>query len=75
MDFWNQHPTEDVLERYLFRSLPNPEVEQLEEHLLVCHSCVEAAEQLLVFVESLRTSLEDSQTMAFAASGGSAMED
>jgi len=57
MDFSTEHPTEDVMERYLFGSLPDWEVEHLEEHLLVCHSCIDAAEQLLAFVSSLRTSL------------------
>jgi hypothetical protein len=27
----------------------------VEEHLLVCHSCIESAEQLLAFVQSLRS--------------------
>jgi hypothetical protein len=35
MDFSTEHPTEDVMERYLFGSLPDWEVEHLEEHLLV----------------------------------------
>jgi hypothetical protein len=59
MDFSKEHPTEDVMERYLFGSLPDWEVEHLEEHLLVCHSCIDAAEQLLAFVSSLRTTLND----------------
>jgi len=58
MNYSNQHPTEEILEQYLLGSLPEPDVEQLEEHLLVCHACVDAAEQLLNFVDSLRTTLE-----------------
>lgn len=34
-----EHATDDTLERYSMRSLPAPEVESLEEHLLVCAGC------------------------------------
>ncbi len=74
MDF-KEHPTEDMLEQYLFRSIPDSDVEQLEEHLLVCHSCVDAAEQLLIFVESLRNTLEYSRPKALAAGGHEDLDD
>lgn len=64
-----QHPSEEVLERYLFSSLPEQEVERLEEHLLVCHSCIETAEQLLSFVQSLRGSLGSSRKPKTRAAG------
>ena len=54
MEFIKDHPGEEVLERYLFGALPEPQAEVVEEHLLVCHSCIESAEQLLAFVQSLR---------------------
>jgi hypothetical protein len=57
MDF-KGHPSEETLERYLFGSLLDQEVEQVEEHLLVCHSCIDSAEQLLSFVQSLRKTLK-----------------
>ena len=75
MDIRNQHPTEEFLEQYLFRSLPDAEVEQLEEHLLVCSTCVDAAEQLLTFVESLRSTLENTTPKARAAGRHSPVED
>jgi anti-sigma factor ChrR (cupin superfamily) len=55
MEFIKDHPSEEVLEQYLFGSLPEPEAESVEEHLLVCHSCIDSAEQLLAFVHSLRS--------------------
>lgn len=55
MDFIKNHPSEEILEQYLFGSIPEPEAESVEEHLLVCHSCIESAEQLLAFVQSLRS--------------------
>ena len=62
-----QHLTEDLLEQYLFGTLPDAEVERLEEHLLVCHSCIDAAEQFLAFVQSLRSTLDNAAPKARAA--------
>ena len=59
MESIKQHPSEETLEKYLFGLLSDCEVEPVEEHLLVCHSCIEAAEQLLAFVQSLRSSLKE----------------
>ncbi len=67
------HPSEEVLERYLFGSLPESEIEQVEEHLLVCHSCIDAAEQLLAFVQSLRSSLGSSRKPKTRAAGRGAV--
>jgi anti-sigma factor ChrR (cupin superfamily) len=73
MELIDHHPSEEVLERYLFGSLPEPEVEQVEEHLLVCHSCIDAAEQLLAFVQSLRSSLGSSRKPRTRAAGRGAV--
>lgn len=62
-----QHINEDLLEQYLFGTLPDVEIESLEEHLLVCHSCIDAAEQLLAFVQSLRNTLDNTAPKARAA--------
>jgi len=69
MERIDQHPTEEVLEQYLFGSLVGPEVDQLEEHLLVCHSCIDTAEQILRFVESLRSSMEPGRRPKTRAAG------
>jgi uncharacterized CHY-type Zn-finger protein len=34
-----EHAADDTLERYAMRTLPAPEVESLEEHLLICGGC------------------------------------
>jgi hypothetical protein len=34
-----QHAADDTLERYAMWTLPGPEVESLEEHLLICAGC------------------------------------
>ena len=59
MESIRQHPTEEILERYLFGLLPDRDVEPVEEHLLVCHTCLDSAEQLLAFVQSLRSTLKE----------------
>ena len=61
------HISEDLLEQYLFGTLPDAELEGLEEHLLVCHCCIDTAEQLLAFVQSLRSTLENAAPKARAA--------
>ena len=66
------HISEDLLEQYLFGTLPDAELESLEEHLLICHSCIETAEQLLAFVQSLRSTLENAAPKARAAGRQSA---
>ncbi|MBZ5594449.1 MAG: hypothetical protein LAP39_19580 [Acidobacteriia bacterium] len=70
MEFINSHPSEEVLERYLFESLATQEVEGVEEHLLVCHSCIASAEQILAFVNSLRTTLGEKPKVRRASSAG-----
>jgi hypothetical protein len=66
MEF-KEHPSEEILERYLFGSLLDRDVERVEEHLLVCHSCIDSAEQLLSFVQSLRRTLKPKGTKTRAA--------
>ena len=34
-----QHVSEDDLEKFAMRSLPAPESDRLEEHLLICSAC------------------------------------
>jgi len=58
MNLIEQHPTEDVLEQYLIHGLPDSELEVLEEHLLICHQCVETAEKFDAFLLSVRSTLK-----------------
>jgi hypothetical protein len=66
MESIRQHPAEEILEQYLFGLLPDCEVEPVEEHLLVCHTCLDAAEQLLAFVQSLRSTLKEAPRVRVA---------
>ena len=58
MNLVEQHPTEDELEQYLIHGLPDADAELLEEHLLICHRCVEMAERFDAFLQSIRSTLE-----------------
>jgi hypothetical protein len=53
----------------LFGSLPETEVEPLEEHLLVRHTCIDAAEQLMNFARSLHNSLGPNRKTKTRAAG------
>jgi len=70
-----KHPTEEVLERYLFGWLPDSELEWVEEHMLICHSCIDKAEQLLAFVESLRNTLKHEPKVRTAAGKASVVNE
>jgi len=69
MELIDQHPTEEVIERYLFGALSEQDSEQLEEHLLICNSCIDTAEQLLSFVQSLRSTLRPRRQQQVRAAG------
>jgi hypothetical protein len=67
------HPDEETLERYLFGSRLECGAEQVEEHLLVCHLCIDAAEQLLSFAQSLRSTLKPKRVGRARAAGRDAL--
>ena len=48
------HPTEEILEEYVFERLPEPLVAQVEEHLLICHSCQDAVVEIDRFVPAFK---------------------
>ncbi|HEY2844643.1 MAG TPA: hypothetical protein VGJ09_13375 [Bryobacteraceae bacterium] len=51
------HPSEEVLEEYLFRRLPEFRVAQVEEHLLLCESCQEAVQEIEAFVLTVKAAV------------------
>lgn len=55
MDSLWEHPDDDSLEKYLRGSLGKNEAHGIEEHLLICHACVEKAEKLQKYLETMRT--------------------
>jgi hypothetical protein len=52
------HPSEEILEEYLFHRLPEALIPQVEEYLLVCHSCQDALEEADQFASDLKAAAE-----------------
>jgi hypothetical protein len=52
------HESEDRLELYALRRLPDSEVEHVENHLLVCDACREHLEEVSAFAFSMRETLK-----------------
>jgi len=52
------HPSEEILEEYVFHRLPGVLVAQVEEHLLICESCQDAVAETDRFVSAMRTANE-----------------
>jgi anti-sigma factor RsiW len=52
------HPNDEMLELYLLGSLPPPEAQHLEEHLLTCHDCVESAKRVEAYIQAMRAGLD-----------------
>jgi Putative zinc-finger len=57
------HESEDRLELYALRRLPDSEVELVENHLLVCGACRERLEEVSAFAFSMRATLKDHPVM------------
>jgi len=58
-----EHAAEDDLERYAMRTLPAPEVESLEEHLLICGGCrdrLTAADEYVAAMHSAAVTIRES---------------
>jgi anti-sigma factor RsiW len=53
------HPDERALEAYLLGVLPRRKARRIEEHLLACPECVEAAKEAEDYIHSMRTALDN----------------
>jgi len=49
-----QHATDDTLERYAMRTLPESACSTLEEHLLVCQSCRDRLEATEAYLAAMK---------------------
>jgi hypothetical protein len=49
----NQHPSDDTLEAYGMRSLPEMEVAPFERHLIICQLCRERFSEMDEFVTAM----------------------
>jgi len=49
------HPSEDILEEYAFGRLPDALIDQVEEHLLICHTCQDVVEETGGFISAMKS--------------------
>ena len=65
-----KHPDEKTLEAYLLGLLPLRNAKRIEEHMLGCPECVEAAKELEEYIRAMRTTLGNKKTIARKARPG-----
>ena len=57
-----QHATDDTMERYAMRTLPEPEAGPLEEHLLIYSECRDRLESTDEFVATMKAAATEAAT-------------
>jgi len=55
------HPTEDLLDEYVFGRLQEPALSELEDHLFTCSPCQSALAELEDYVRAMKIALADLQ--------------
>ena len=55
------HPTEDLLDEYVFGRLQEPVLATLEDHLSTCSSCQAALAELEDYIRAMKTALGELQ--------------
>ena len=58
----NQHPSDDTLEAYNMRTLPEIEIGPLERHLSICLLCQERLNETDDFVTAMRAAAREYRT-------------
>jgi len=54
-----EHPTEDVMERFLLHQSGDEELEAIETHILACESCVSRLEALQEFIDTAKVAMRE----------------
>jgi len=52
-----EHISEDLLELYSLGRLEEPQLAPVEEHLLVCHECLDRVQRIDEFVAAMKAAL------------------
>ena len=65
-----KHPDEETLEAYLLGLLPLRKAKRIEEHVLGCPECVDAAEELEEYIRAMRATLGNKKAIARKARPG-----
>ncbi len=59
MQYFDSHPTLDLVELYVLQRLDDQELPEMEEHLLVCNQCRLMAEALECEIKLIQLAFED----------------
>ena len=65
-----KHPDEETLEAYLLGLLPLRNAKRIEEHVLACPECVDAAKELEEYIRAMRATLGNKKATARKARPG-----
>ncbi len=65
-----KHPDEETLEAYLLGLVPRRKAKRIEEHMLACPECVDAAKELEEYIRAMRATLDNKTTIARKARPG-----
>lgn len=60
------HPTEDLLEEYVFGRLQEPALSTLEDHVFICSSCQSTLAELEDYIRAAKTALAELQQASLA---------
>jgi anti-sigma factor RsiW len=61
------HPTEDLLDEYVFGRLQEPVLSTLEDHLFSCSSCQSTLAELDDYIRAMKTALAERQSASSAS--------
>ena len=64
MESLNPHPTDDELEGYGMKTLPDSEIERIESHFLLCSQCRREFERIDEERRRMRETLENLRTQS-----------
>lgn len=67
----NEHLLDDILESYVFRRLPEPQLQAAEEHLLICQTCRDRLDEVRHYIMATRIAAKRmrEQEVSFRAGG------
>ena len=64
---YQEHPTEEVLERFILNTSSEDELESVETHILACEHCVNQLETIETDIAATRLALQNVETNTIGA--------
>jgi hypothetical protein len=70
---FQDHPSEESLERYLLHQSSAPELDSIETHILACEDCVARLEKVELYIGTMRAALREMKETEKPAPASSAL--